>query len=107
MDGWEFRLSDDRRTMAFYDPGNGPWFVPVPNMRGKFIETTDIDRVADHNGRRIEWTRFLPKERAAAEVMKIVEEFVVESNDVGGLDCNDLVSRLEAAGYTFPEEEEE
>ncbi|MFE1270571.1 hypothetical protein [Streptomyces sp. NPDC058758] len=38
-----------------------------------------------------------------AAVLRIVAEYVTESNDVGGLDVNDLVARLETAGYTLPE----
>ncbi|WP_327300421.1 hypothetical protein [Streptomyces goshikiensis] len=36
---------------------------------------------------------------ATAPVMEIVTEYVVESNDIGGLDCNDLADRLRTAGY--------
>lgn len=42
-EGWEFRLSPDRRLFAFYDPGNGPWFVPEPAMRGRFVESPDMN----------------------------------------------------------------
>ncbi|MFD3815189.1 hypothetical protein ACFWRZ_08985 [Streptomyces rubiginosohelvolus] len=38
-----------------------------------------------------------------APVLRIVAEFVTESNDTGGLDANDLVERLTAAGYALPE----
>jgi hypothetical protein len=38
--------------------------------------------------------------------MRIVLDYVVECNDSGGLDCNDLVSRLEDAGYHLPDGEE-
>ncbi|WP_327162835.1 hypothetical protein [Streptomyces zaomyceticus] len=46
-------------------------------------------------------------ERQRDEVLRIVTEYVVESNDVGGLDCNDLTDRLTAAGYPLPDEEDE
>ena len=107
MDDWEFRLSDDRRSFAFYDPGNGPWFIPEANMRGRFVETADMDRVPDVRwGGTVKWMRFLTQEQAAAEIMKIVKETVVEANDIGGVDLNDLVTRLAEAGYEFSEEEE-
>jgi hypothetical protein len=44
---------------------------------------------------------------ANIRILQIVTEYVIESNDVGGIDCNDLVSRLEAAGFELPEGEEE
>lgn len=34
--------------------------------------------------------------------MQIVVDYVIESNDVGGIDCNDLADRLRAAGYDLP-----
>ncbi|MFF0754474.1 hypothetical protein [Streptomyces sp. NPDC004267] len=40
-------------------------------------------------------------------LLRIVAEYVTESNDIGGLDANDLVSRLESAGFTLPELPEE
>jgi hypothetical protein len=51
-EGWEFRLSHDRRLFAFYDPGNGPWFVPEPAMRGRFVDSADMDR--------LNWDRYVP-----------------------------------------------
>ncbi|GAA3268012.1 hypothetical protein [Streptomyces lavendulae] len=36
---------------------------------------------------------------AVTPVMKIVTDYVIESNDVGGIDCNDLADRLRTAGY--------
>ncbi|MCX5584241.1 hypothetical protein [Streptomyces erythrochromogenes] len=33
------------------------------------------------------------------EVLRIVTDYVIESNDVGGIDCNDLADRLRTAGY--------
>ncbi|MBP2583006.1 hypothetical protein J3A78_003484 [Streptomyces sp. PvR006] len=99
-EAFEFRLSTDGyRRIAFYDPGNGPWFMPVANMQGQFV---------DHASPELDgWTRYLPQEQAAAEVLRIVTEYVIESNDVGGLDCNDLADRLAAAGYPLPDEEDE
>jgi uncharacterized protein YigA (DUF484 family) len=49
-------------------------------------------------------------ERLTLDIMKIMEivcDYVVESNDVGGIDANDLASRLEAAGFDLPDEVEE
>jgi hypothetical protein len=51
-EGWEFRLSHDRRLFAFYDPGNGPWFVPEPSMRGRFVDSADMNR--------LDWYRYVP-----------------------------------------------
>ncbi|MFF4644925.1 hypothetical protein [Streptomyces sp. NPDC001389] len=36
---------------------------------------------------------------AVAPVMQIVTDYVIESNDIGGIDCNDLADRLRTAGY--------
>ena len=96
-EGWEFRLSHDRREFAFYDPGNGPWFVPVAAMQGRFVDSVDMDAR--------DWYRYLPAEVAAAEVLRIVAEWVTESNDVGGVDSGDLTWRLEQAGYPLPDED--
>ncbi|MFF4188170.1 hypothetical protein ACFYZ9_33745 [Streptomyces sp. NPDC001691] len=38
-----------------------------------------------------------------AAILRIVAEYVTESNELGGLDANDLTARLEAAGFTLPE----
>ncbi|MEU3501593.1 hypothetical protein ABZ726_12725 [Streptomyces hundungensis] len=46
----------------------------------------------------LEWTDPEP-----ASILRIVAEYVTESNDVGGLDANELVARLDAAGFTLPE----
>ncbi|MFC8640094.1 hypothetical protein ACFUC2_04960 [[Kitasatospora] papulosa] len=48
--------------------------------------------------RELEW----PDPEPAA-ILRIVAEYVTESNDFGGLDANDLVARLESAGFTLPE----
>jgi hypothetical protein len=42
----------------------------------------------------------------AAAILRIVCETVIEANDVGGVDLNDLVDRLAAAGYDLPDENE-
>ncbi|MFJ5142979.1 hypothetical protein [Streptomyces sp. NPDC088707] len=42
-----------------------------------------------------------------ATLLRIVAEYVTESNDIGSLDANDLVARLETAGFTLPELPEE
>ncbi|MFK0045479.1 hypothetical protein ACIQU4_15400 [Streptomyces sp. NPDC090741] len=36
---------------------------------------------------------------AVAPVMQIVTDYVIASNDIGGLDCNDLADQLRTAGY--------
>ena len=41
-----------------------------------------------------------------APLITIIDEYVIASNDVGGLDCNDLVSDMNAAGYFLPEGDE-
>lgn len=42
-----------------------------------------------------------------AAILRIVLDYVIESNDCGGIDCNDLMHRLESAGYPLPDEEDE
>jgi hypothetical protein len=37
------------------------------------------------------------------EVLRIVRDWVVESNDIGGVDAGDLAFRLEQAGYPLPD----
>ncbi|MEU2077128.1 hypothetical protein [Streptomyces sp. NPDC013489] len=46
-------------------------------------------------------------EQQRDEMLRIVTDYVVESNDIGGLDCNDLADRLRAAGYPLPDGEDE
>jgi hypothetical protein len=58
-EGWEFRLSHDRRFFAFYDPGNGPWFVPEPNMRGRFVDSSEMNRLG--------WYRYVPEQQPATD----------------------------------------
>ena len=58
-EGWEFRLSPDRRLFAFYDPGNGPWFVPEPAMRGRFVDSPDMDLLG--------WYRYVPAPEETGE----------------------------------------
>ncbi|AWI32633.1 hypothetical protein [Streptomyces tirandamycinicus] len=36
-------------------------------------------------------------------ILRLIAEHVTESNNVGGLDVNDLVTDLERAGFTLPE----
>jgi hypothetical protein len=38
-----------------------------------------------------------------AVILRVVAEYVTEANNSGGIDANDLVSRLEKAGFTLPE----
>ncbi|MGW7090019.1 hypothetical protein ACWGH2_41920 [Streptomyces sp. NPDC054871] len=48
--------------------------------------------------RELEW-----EDPEPAAILRIVAEYVTESNDYGGIDANDLVARLESAGFTLPE----
>jgi hypothetical protein len=104
--GWEFRLSDDGRTMAFYDPGNGPWFVPVANMQGRFYDGVSLESLKDHNGQKIDWVRFLPTDKAAREVLKIVAEWA-EGEPADSEAVGRLAFQLGRKGYRIPESGEE
>lgn len=44
-------------------------------------------------------------DRDRAKILAIVSAYVTESNDCGGLDCNDLTDRLDEAGFKLPEDE--
>ncbi|MFE9844729.1 hypothetical protein [Streptomyces goshikiensis] len=46
-------------------------------------------------------------EQRLDEVMRIVCDYVIESNDIGGIDCNDLADRLRGAGYPLPDDKEQ
>jgi hypothetical protein len=37
------------------------------------------------------------------QALRIVSEYCVESNDVGGIDATDLAFRFEQAGYKLPD----
>ena len=39
----------------------------------------------------------------ALKILMIVGAWAEESNDIGGLDADDLMWRLEEAGYTVPD----
>jgi hypothetical protein len=41
-------------------------------------------------------------ERQRDQLLRIIDEYVIESNDVGGIDANDLVASLEQAGFQPP-----
>ncbi|MCU1612558.1 MAG: hypothetical protein JWO98_98 [Frankiales bacterium] len=43
--------------------------------------------------------------QATAAVLRIVSDTVIEANDSGGIDLNDLVTRLEQAGYPLPDDD--
>ncbi|WP_328962942.1 hypothetical protein [Streptomyces virginiae] len=95
---FEFRLSNDGcRRIAFFDPGNSPWFLPEANMRGRFTEHIDETK----------WTRYISQEQAADEVLRIVASWYEDVNDGHGLDASDLVTELERAGYPLPDDEAE
>lgn len=80
-DGWEFRLSPDRKQFAIWEPGNEPWFVPVPSMQGRFIGSGEMDRLG--------WTRFTP---------------MADGNRADGLsEAADAVERLTADGEHDPD----
>lgn len=80
-DDWEFRLSPDRRQFAVWEPGNEPWFVPVPAMRGRFVGSGEMDRLG--------WTRFTP---------------LADGNRADGLsEAADAVERLTADGEHDPD----
>lgn len=78
-EGWEFRLSHDRRLFAFYDPGNGPWFVPESSMRGRFVDSADMNR--------LDWYRYVPAPDdtdhvgAAADILRRTAD-LVDSEDL-------------------------
>lgn len=38
-----------------------------------------------------------------AELLRVISETVTEANDVGGIDLNDLVDRVEALGHKLPD----
>lgn len=46
-------------------------------------------------------------EHARDEVLRIVSDTVTEANDSGGIDLNDLATRLEQAGHPLPDDEAE
>ncbi|MEC4016061.1 hypothetical protein [Streptomyces sp. H27-D2] len=78
--------------------------VPVP------LNYSEADAAADAalavRERRMEemergWQR---AEQATADVLRIVTDWVVEANDIGGIDADDLVFRLEQAGHPLPDE---
>lgn len=116
---WEFRLSTDGTLFTFYDPGNGPWFapkpplkewepsprlegwsVPDPWMKGRFIDSSNID------GFGFEWIRFLPASVAAREVLKVISQWA--EGEPGGSDAvGRLISQLNRRGYQLPVEGEE
>lgn len=46
-------------------------------------------------------------EQARDDVLRIVADTVTEANDSGGIDLNDLVTRLEQAGYPLPDDDDD
>jgi hypothetical protein len=44
--------------------------------------------------------------REKARIMTIVTKYVVESNDVGGIDANDLADRLRVEGFELDGDDE-
>jgi hypothetical protein len=79
-EGWEFRLSPDRRLFAFYDPGNGPWFVPEPAMRGRFVDSADMDRLG--------WYRYVPAPEDDADSVGLVSRILHRTAEL--VDSEDL-----------------
>lgn len=79
-EGWEFRLSHDRRLFAIYDPGNGPWFVPEPSMRGRFVDSADMNR--------LDWYRYVPALEDDADSVGLVSDILNRTADL--VDGEDL-----------------
>lgn len=50
-------------------------------------------------------TELKAAQQAQDAVLRIVAEVTTEANDVGGVDINDLVTRLQQAGYQLPDDE--
>jgi hypothetical protein len=115
----EFRVSTDGTLFAFYDPGNGPWFVPKPPleewtpgvnaegwgipepwMQGRFIGSDKID------GFGFEWVRFLPVHLASREVLRVVKEWV-EGEGYPSPAAERLIVQLERKGYSLLWSEED
>lgn len=42
-----------------------------------------------------------------AAVLRIVSDWCIEANEVGGVDAGDLAYRLETAGYPLPDDDRE
>lgn len=55
-------------------------------------------------GEQPEHTELKAAKQAQDAVLRIVAEVTTEANDVGGVDINDLVARLEQAGYRLPDD---
>ncbi|WP_431772210.1 hypothetical protein [Streptomyces cucumeris] len=47
----------------------------------------------------------LEAKSALAEVLRIMSDWCVEANEVGGVDAGDLAFRLEQAGHPLPDDE--
>lgn len=62
--GWRFALSPSRSQVAFYDPGNGPWFVPRLSGAGSFRGPSEM----------VGWTIFTPGGERILPTPKPVEE---------------------------------
>ncbi|MFH8805265.1 hypothetical protein ACH4F6_37945 [Streptomyces sp. NPDC017936] len=88
-EGWEFRLSHDRRLFAFYDPGNGPWFVPEPAMRGRFVDSADMDALG--------WYRYVPEPDNSPVSLHLTVQRPEPGEWHGRLD---VAEALEADGWT-------
>lgn len=110
--------NDDRTTTTHHE---GPYNKSYARGRVTFWENllTDEDtgktRASGHIERAVtKWVRVdtpqdrpLPRDAAAdlADVLRIVTETVTEANDCGGIDLNDLVTRLEEAGHRLPDDD--
>lgn len=44
---------------------------------------------------------------AGAAILRIVSDWCIEANEVGGVDAGDLAYRLESAGYPLPDDDED
>jgi len=86
-EGWEFRLSPDRSLFAFYDPGNGPWFVPEPAMRGRFVDSADMDALG--------WHRFVPAPGEASDAERAAAVASILRHTANTVDLEDLPQTAE------------
>lgn len=85
--GFEIRVSPDQRDIAIYDPGNSPWFVPVRNMRGRFVPTAAVK----------EWTPYAPTDPDTVAMPREHLDAITAALDRMADEFADPVGRSEAA----------
>jgi hypothetical protein len=96
-----FRAPDDGRTYKVYyhRPATEMQDVDPWNDEIEF-EATEVERVEVTTK---EWREVGKKPMPSlAGLLKLIDEFVIESNDIGGIDANDLADRARAKGYALP-----